>query len=139
MRIICSNVEETAALAKKIAAVIEGKVATLALTGDLGAGKTTFTKALAKALGVKQVVNSPTFTIMKPYRMADGRTLYHLDAYRLEGVDQDLGFEDCFDDGIAVVEWAGFLQDQLPADAITIHISRLSDTVRAFDVEGVEV
>ena len=74
------------------------------LNGDLAAGKTTFTKYLAEYLGVKAVVNSPTFNIMKEYKFPAGR-LYHIDAYRLEDSDEDLGFDDIFyEDNVCVLE-----------------------------------
>ena len=68
----------------------------LTLEGELGAGKTTFTKGIGKGLGIKKVINSPTFTIVKVYQ---GKLpLYHFDAYRLEGQDEELGFEEMFED-----------------------------------------
>ncbi|UOY91563.1 tRNA (adenosine(37)-N6)-threonylcarbamoyltransferase complex ATPase subunit type 1 TsaE [Ectobacillus sp. JY-23] len=87
--------------------------AVLLLEGDLGAGKTTFTKGLAKGLDVKRVVNSPTFTIIKEYK---GRLpLYHMDVYRLHESGEDLGFDDYFyGDGVTVVEWAHLIQEFLP-------------------------
>ena len=77
---------------------------TITLEGDLGAGKTTFTKALAKGLGIKRTVNSPTFTILKQY---EGRLpLNHLDVYRLGESDEDLGWDELFyGDAVSVVEW----------------------------------
>ena len=75
----------------------------LALEGDLGAGKTSFTKGIAKGLGIKRTVNSPTFTIIKEYH---GKLpLYHMDVYRLEGSDEDLGFDEYFyGEGLTVKE-----------------------------------
>lgn len=61
---------------------------------------------------------------MKSYKQADGNPLWHLDAYRLEGLSQDLGFDECFDDGIAVVEWSDYISDQLPADHLSISIEK---------------
>lgn len=99
-----NTLEETKALAQRIADLLP-RPSLITLSGDLGAGKTTFTKSLGKELGVKSTINSPTFTILKSYRMADGAPLHHIDAYRLEGIVQDLGFEECFDEGVCVVEW----------------------------------
>ena len=104
--------------------------------GDLGAGKTTWTQFFAKELGVKEVVNSPTFTIMKSYTQGNGEPLYHIDAYRLEGIHQDLGFEDCFDEGICVVEWADFIKDQLPEDILSISIAEGMDENRTVTIEA---
>ena len=97
----------------------------LVLNGDLGAGKTTFTKGLAKGLGVKEIVKSPTFTIIREYQ--SGRLpLYHMDVYRLEdGGAEDLGLEEYFDgDGVSVVEWAQFAEDELPDDYLSISFKR---------------
>ncbi|MCT1905480.1 tRNA (adenosine(37)-N6)-threonylcarbamoyltransferase complex ATPase subunit type 1 TsaE [Oceanobacillus sojae] len=91
----------------------------LTLEGQLGVGKTTFTKGLAKGLGVKRNISSPTFTIVKEYR---GRLpLYHMDVYRLENSMEDIGFDDYFfADGITVIEWASFIEDFLPKERLDI-------------------
>lgn len=94
----------------------------LTLEGQLGVGKTTFTKGLAKGLDIKRNISSPTFTIVKEYR---GRLpLYHMDVYRLENSMEDIGFDDYFfGDGITVIEWASFIEDFLPNERldITLH------------------
>ncbi|MGM9891444.1 tRNA (adenosine(37)-N6)-threonylcarbamoyltransferase complex ATPase subunit type 1 TsaE [Limosilactobacillus sp.] len=103
----------------------------LVLDGDLGAGKTTFTKGLAKGLAIPDIIKSPTFTIIHEYH--DGRLpLYHMDAYRLEnGGGEDLGLEEYFDsDGVSVVEWAEFVADELPDDYLAIHFKRTDDEDR---------
>lgn len=119
--------EETIALGKKIGALLKaGDV--LVLDGDLGAGKTTFTKGIAAGLDIPDIIKSPTFTIIHEYQ--DGRLpLYHMDAYRLEnGGAADLGLEEYFDgDGVSVVEWAEFVEDELPADFLAIHFKRTDD------------
>lgn len=104
---------------------------TLTLEGDLGAGKTTFTKGLAIGLGVKRVVNSPTFTIIKEY-VGTALPLYHMDVYRLdEEGEEDLGLDEYFyGDGITVVEWASRIQAHLPAKRLEIRLSRISETER---------
>lgn len=131
--IVTSNEEETVQLAIKIADVLKaGDV--IALEGDLGAGKTSFTKGLAKGLGVRRNVNSPTFTIIKEYL---GRLpLYHMDVYRVKNGEEDLGFEEYFEgSGVTVVEWAHLIADQLPKDILIIHIFRQGDTSRKFVFE----
>ncbi|HET7628911.1 MAG TPA: tRNA (adenosine(37)-N6)-threonylcarbamoyltransferase complex ATPase subunit type 1 TsaE [Bacillales bacterium] len=97
----------------------------ITLSGDLGAGKTTFTKGLAAGLGINRTVNSPTFTIIKEY---EGRLpLYHMDVYRLEDGDEDLGFEEYFDgDGVTVVEWAERIADWLPEERLEVSIEHAS-------------
>ena len=128
--ITLQNLDDTKALADQIAGLVRGKVLTITLDGDLGAGKTTWTQFFGRALGVKKTINSPTFTIMKPYKQADGMPLYHFDAYRLEGAHQDLGFEERFEEGLCVVEWADFIRDQLPADHLEMKIEGNGDQTR---------
>ena len=112
--------EETTQFAEKLAALLSpGDV--IALEGDLGAGKTTFTKGLAKGLEIKKTVNSPTFTIIKEYH---GRLpLYHMDVYRVENGFEDLGFDEYFEgDGVTVVEWAHLIEEQLPTERLTVYL-----------------
>jgi tRNA threonylcarbamoyladenosine biosynthesis protein TsaE len=117
-----TNSEETSTFAEDLAQFLQpGDVITL--EGDLGAGKTTFTKGLAKGLGVKRTVNSPTFTIIKEYK---GRLpLYHMDVYRVTDACEYLGFDEYFEgDGVTVVEWAHLIEEQLPSDRLTIFLYR---------------
>ena len=117
------SLEDTARLGLKIAEMIKPGML-LTLSGDLGAGKTTFTKYLGKGLGVKKTINSPTFTILKIYQ-GSKMPMYHMDAYRLEGISQDLGFEEYFeDDGLCVIEWPHFIENQLPNECLDIVITR---------------
>ncbi|MBQ8293719.1 MAG: tRNA (adenosine(37)-N6)-threonylcarbamoyltransferase complex ATPase subunit type 1 TsaE [Bacilli bacterium] len=93
-----------------------------AMNGNLGAGKTTLTKGLGKALGIKRTINSPTFTIMKVYEGT--MPLYHLDVYRIENSDSDFELEEYFDlDGVSVVEWADNISDLLPNNTIYLHFT----------------
>ena len=96
----------------------------VALTGDLGAGKTTLTKAIAKGLGVQSMVTSPTFLIIQEYK--DGRLpLYHFDLYRIDDEEEmdELGYEEYFyGDGICVLEWADRIRSLLPENTLWIHI-----------------
>ncbi|MDT9027829.1 tRNA (adenosine(37)-N6)-threonylcarbamoyltransferase complex ATPase subunit type 1 TsaE [Rossellomorea yichunensis] len=126
--IITTSPEETGQFAEKLAAHLKPG-AVLTLEGDLGAGKTTFTKGLAKGLGVTKTVNSPTFTIIKEYK---GRLpLYHMDVYRLDDSFEDLGFDEYFEgEGVTVVEWAHLIQDQLPEELLSLSIYREGDSTR---------
>lgn len=136
MRIEIHSIEETQALAQAIARLCQNKHVVITLDGDLGAGKTTWTKAFGKALGVTSTINSPTFTILKSYTQDNGQPLHHIDAYRLEGASQDLGFEDCFDEGITVVEWSEFIQDQLPEDRLSLSFEEGIDENRVITMEA---
>lgn len=131
-----NSAEQTMDFAKKLAQKLD-KGTVITLEGDLGAGKTTFTKGLAQGLGVTRTVNSPTFTIIKEY--TDGKLpLYHMDVYRLEESDEDLGFDEYFHgDGISVVEWAHFIEDMLPAELLKIKINYVNDAERKINLEPV--
>lgn len=128
--IVIHSLEETAALGEKLGSLLfPGSL--LTLSGDLGAGKTTLTKSIGKAIGVKKVINSPTFTILKTYYGT--MPLYHIDAYRLEGISQDLGFEEVFEaDGVCVIEWPHYIEEQLPAERLEIEILRSGEEERTF-------
>lgn len=124
------NESETMILGERIGATLKpGDV--IALTGDLGAGKTTLTKGIAHGLGVESEVASPTFTIIHEHR---GKTpLYHIDLYRLESEDllADLGLEEyLYGQGVTVVEWAERMEGFLPASALRVHLSLANETER---------
>lgn len=125
------SLEETQMLAQRLAQVLP-RPSLITLSGDLGAGKTTFTKALGKALGVKGTINSPTFTILKSYEMDGGWMLHHVDAYRLEGITQELGIEECFDEGVCVIEWPDYIQHALPKERLEISIQNGEEEERLF-------
>lgn len=123
--------EETKKIATRLANLLRpGDVITL--EGDLGAGKTTFTKGIAIGLGVKRIVNSPTYTIVKEY---DGELpLYHMDVYRLEDSDEDIGFSEYFEgDGISVVEWAQFIEEYLPKERLDVKINYVNEQERVIE------
>ncbi len=124
-KVILKDELETIALGEKLGQFLNpGDLITM--EGDLGAGKTTMTKGIGKALGVKRVINSPTFNILKGY--IGDIPLYHLDVYRLEGVSQELGFEEYYDgDGVCVVEWAQFIEEELPKERLEINITHLDE------------
>lgn len=105
----------------------------LALEGDLGAGKTTFTQGLGRGLGVRKVVNSPTFTIIKEYQ---GRLpFYHMDVYRVGDDADSLGLDDYFfGEGVCVVEWASLIDDLLPPDRLTVFLRAQGDGERLIEL-----
>lgn len=118
------SAEETYALGKKLGE--EAKPgAVYCLSGDLGVGKTVFTKGFAVGLGVTDTVNSPTFTIVQEYK---GRLpFYHFDVYRIEEPEEmeEIGYEDYFyGDGACMIEWAELIEELIPADAVKVCISK---------------
>ncbi|WP_336776386.1 tRNA (adenosine(37)-N6)-threonylcarbamoyltransferase complex ATPase subunit type 1 TsaE [Paenibacillus sp. MMO-58] len=129
--------QETALLAQRIAGLVKpGTV--LALDGDLGAGKTTFSQKFAKAIGVTDIVNSPTFTIIKEY---EGATMpfYHMDVYRLSLEEADeLGLDDYFfGDGVTIVEWASLIEELLPPERLEMYIAHEGGEERQFRISGI--
>lgn len=125
---ISKSYEDTQDIAYKIGLKISEPMVFL-LSGDLGAGKTTFTQGLARGLNITKTISSPTFTIMKNY---NGRLpLNHIDAYRLESLHQDLGFEELIDSiGVTVIEWPDFLQELFPEEYLRINIVNTSKSKR---------
>lgn len=113
----------------------------IALVGDLGAGKTTFTKGIGKALGINRVINSPTFTIMKVYDTTHPtiEKLYHLDVYRLTSSESDFELEEYFYmNGLTVIEWAHIIDDILPKNVWEIEIKDLGNNERLVTINGSE-
>ncbi|HBY83136.1 tRNA (adenosine(37)-N6)-threonylcarbamoyltransferase complex ATPase subunit type 1 TsaE [Staphylococcus sp.] len=106
------------------------------LNGDLGAGKTTFTQFIGEALGVKRTINSPTFNIIKSYKGTHLK-LHHMDCYRLEDSEEDLGFDEYFEDnGLTVIEWSQFIEDLLPDESLTINIEVIDEMSRHITIEA---
>lgn len=122
-RIVMKNEQDTKNFGLELAKRLKpGSV--IALIGDLGTGKTALTKAIAEGMGIKQMITSPTFTIVQEYH--DGRLpLYHFDVYRICDVEEmyEIGYEEYFyGQGVCIVEWADLIIDIIPEDAIKIHI-----------------
>ncbi len=109
------------------------------LNGDLGAGKTVFSQGFAAGLGVKEPVNSPTFTIIQIYE--DGRLpLYHFDVYRIGDISEmdETGYEDYFyGEGVTLIEWASLIEDIIPPEAVQISINR--DLNKDYDYRRIEI
>ncbi|MDK9869458.1 tRNA (adenosine(37)-N6)-threonylcarbamoyltransferase complex ATPase subunit type 1 TsaE [Staphylococcus equorum] len=106
------------------------------LNGDLGAGKTTLSQFIGKALGVKRNINSPTFNIIKSYQGSNLR-LHHMDCYRLEESEEDLGFNEYFEDeAVILIEWSQFISEFLPPSSLTIHITTLNESERNIELEA---
>lgn len=119
--------EQTIAFAKELTTLLKPGM-TLLLEGDLGAGKTTFTKGIGEGLEIKRIIKSPSYTIIREYQ--DGRMpLYHIDLYRLsEGEVFDLGLEEYFErDGIVVVEWPSISFEDMPNEYLSIKLKTAID------------
>lgn len=121
--IVTTSPEETKELGHRLAQILQpGDV--LALEGDLGAGKTTFSQGLAQGLGIPGSIDSPTFTLIKEYE-AGRLPFYHMDVYRLEAPEEELGWDEYFyGQGVTLVEWASRITPWLPEKVvwITIHL-----------------
>lgn len=121
--------QETEQLAIQLAKLLQGGEV-ITLIGDLGAGKTSFTKGIAKGLGIKRHVNSPTFTLIKEYQ-GDKLPLYHMDVYRLDHEEELLGFEEYFyGEGVTVIEWPQKISSQLPEQRLEIVIKKTGEEKR---------
>ncbi len=104
----------------------------ICLNGELGSGKTVFTKGIANALGINEVITSPTFTIIKEYLYGE-MPLYHMDVYRLDGADDTIGIEEYFTKGgIVVIEWSDIISDILPENRLDIKIKVTDEDKRIF-------
>ena len=107
----------------------------IALVGDLGAGKTTLVRSVARGLNINEVVQSPTFNIMKLYLKGD-RPLIHIDAYRLADINTDIGLDEYigFETGITMIEWPLFIEKLLPENTLWIDIKNTGETNRHIDI-----
>lgn len=145
MELLSHSTEETGKIAEQIAQdsitdMNHDQAIVIALEGELGAGKTVFVQAFARALGIGDAITSPTFVILKHYSIPTGevnqrlKTLYHIDAYRLnDHTDlEKLGLRELMTDpaNIILIEWADRVAEILPPHHITIHIDHINDTDR---------
>lgn len=126
---VCNSVKETKTFAEELSKKIkQGQV--VALIGDLGSGKTTFSQGFAKGLGIDQHVGSPTFKLVSEYN-GSYLDLYHVDCYRLNNFEEflNLGGENLLlpNNGITLIEWADIIQELLPQETIEINFSRVKD------------
>lgn len=138
---------ETARIAEMFASAIVRKrrknmALVIALDGELGAGKTTFAKAFAGTLGVKENITSPTFVLLKKYQITDARYQYliHVDAYRLKDYTEleSLDFKKLCKDpqAIILVEWADRVTEALPKDRITVHMNHINESTRKIQISN---
>ena len=112
------------------------------LRGGMGAGKTTFIKAICEELGVTDVINSPTFAIVNEYRSDEtGELIYHFDFYRIKKLDEvyDMGYEDYFYSGaLCFIEWPELVEEVLPGDAVKVIIEEVEDGTRSVRLESMD-
>lgn len=109
----------------------------VAFQGKMGAGKTTFIKAVCQALGVTDVINSPTFAIVNEYLDGQGSPIYHFDFYRIKRLQEvlDIGYEDYIYSGcVCFMEWPELIEDLLPADAVRVTITQQEDGTRVIEM-----
>ena len=136
MEFITHSPEETEKIGEALAKSLQpGTI--LAYRGDLGAGKTAFTRGLARGLGCKETVTSPTYTIVNEY-LGGRLPLFHFDMYRLASSDDlwDIGWEDYLErEGVCAVEWSENVQDAME-NAVTVTIEKLGETTRRITIEG---
>ena len=138
IKIISENVSKTEELGKKIASVLNGDEV-VAMFGDLGAGKTAFTRGLCRGLGFDYGVSSPTFAIVNEYNAKFN--VYHFDMYRITSEDDlySTGFYDYLDNGVLVIEWSENIEYALDDKAIRITIRKCDDeNLRIFTIEGLD-
>ena len=121
------DIENIKEVAKRFVEEI-GERRVFAFYGKMGAGKTTFIKALCEELGVEDVITSPTFAIINEYGTPDGQSIYHFDFYRIKKIEEvyDMGYEDYFYSGaLCLIEWPELIEDLLPEDAVRVTIEAL--------------
>ena len=130
-----TNLEAMEAFGNAVAKhLIAGDV--VLLNGDLGAGKTTLSQFIGRALGVKRTINSPTFNIIKSYKGKD-LNFHHMDCYRLENAEEDLGFDEYFEDeAVILIEWSQFIKQYLPEQHLTINIDVDNEYERTIQLVG---
>ena len=135
---ITHNKIETELLGEKLAKSLPNG-AVVCLFGDLGTGKTTLTRGVAKGLNIQEVVQSPTFNIMKIYLKGD-RPLIHIDAYRLLDNDADIGLEEYigYENGLTLIEWPMYIERIIPKNHINITLSHLGGDDRKVVIESKE-
>jgi len=137
MQIIINSLNEIATAAKQFVDNI-GDRRIFAFYGSMGAGKTTFIKAICEELGVEDVITSPTFAIVNEYTTSEGDPLYHFDFYRIKKLDEffDMGGEDYFNSGsLCFIEWPELIEEVMPEDAVNVTIEEQPDGSRMVTVD----
>ena len=138
MEIIIDSLSDLDKVADAVLSSLNGRNV-VAFFAPMGAGKTTFIKAVCEELGVTDVINSPTFAIVNEYRSDEtGELIYHFDFYRIKKLDEvyDMGYEDYFYSGaLCFIEWPELIEEVLPDDAVKVIIEELEDGTRSIRME----
>ena len=141
MEIKINSLDNIHEVAKQFIAAMEDNTV-FAFYGKMGAGKTTFIKAICEELGVTDVINSPTFAIVNEYRSDEtGELIYHFDFYRIQKLDEvyDMGYEDYFYSGaLCFIEWPELVEEVLPGDAVKVIIEEGEDGTRSVCLENMD-
>lgn len=136
MNISISTISDLPAASSQILSFLKNHKI-VAFYGSMGVGKTTLINALCKTLGVDDIINSPTFSIVNQYDTNDGMTIYHFDFYRINKIEEafDFGYEDYFYSGnYCFIEWPEKIEALLPADALKIYMTELEDGSRLINI-----
>lgn len=137
MRIEIPSVDKIQEAARRFVCQM-GDAKVFAFYGKMGAGKTTFIKAICQELGVEDVITSPTFALVNEYTAGDGSPIFHFDFYRVKKLEEvyDMGYEDYFYSGaLCLMEWPELVEELLPQDAVAVTIHANADGSRSIDVE----
>lgn len=137
MRIEIPSVDKIQEVARQFVCQM-GDAKVFAFYGKMGAGKTTFIKAICQELGVEDVITSPTFALVNEYTAGDGSPIFHFDFYRIKKLEEvyDMGYEDYFYSGaLCLMEWPELAEELLPQDAVAVTIHANADGSRSIDVE----
>ena len=141
MEIKITSLDNIREAAKQFIAAMEDNTV-FAFYGKMGAGKTTFIKAICEELGVTDVINSPTFAIVNEYPSDEtGELIYHFDFYRIKKLDEvyDMGYEDYFYSGaLCFIEWPELVEEVLPGDAVKVTIEEVEDGTRSVRLESID-
>ncbi|HEY9543746.1 tRNA (adenosine(37)-N6)-threonylcarbamoyltransferase complex ATPase subunit type 1 TsaE [Prevotella sp.] len=132
MEIIIESLDNIREAARKFVDQMDGRKV-FAFYGKMGAGKTTFIKAICEVLGVEDVITSPTFSLVNDYTDGEGQSIYHFDFYRIKKLEEvyDMGYEDYFYSGnLCLMEWPELIEELLPDDAVRVTITQLADGSR---------
>lgn len=137
MQLIINNISEINKVAEQFISQM-GNNTVFAFYGAMGAGKTTFIKAVCEALGVQETITSPTFAIINEYKDRDGASIYHFDFYRINKLEEafDFGYEDYFYSGnLCFIEWPELVEPILPENTIKVHIRETDNGARFIKTE----